>query len=164
MYIAVLGSWMGWKHDGVSSVPRLTNMSGYADIDDALEHAWWTQWMINGCARVPGCMLISTRLLMHVCLCDMWWDVLVFSWHKWLFDHIAIVNLSTSNVDFVYIYLPIIALDMTISCWEIMILFARYDFGDINIDDWSLQFQASNSCILNAAWTWTCFGNNAVND
>ena len=59
MSITVPVNWMGWKHDGVFSVPRLTNMSGDADIDDELEHVEWiTQWVINGWARLPGCMLI----------------------------------------------------------------------------------------------------------
>jgi hypothetical protein len=42
---------------------------------------------------------LSTGVFVHVWLCVMWWHVLVCSWRKWLFDHIAIVNLSTTNAD-----------------------------------------------------------------
>ena len=42
---------------------------------------------------------LSTGVVVHVWLCVMWWHVLVCSWRKWLFDHIAIVNLSTTNAD-----------------------------------------------------------------
>ena len=55
---------------------------------------------------------MSTGLLMHVCFCDMRCGCNVMT--PLVVDLITTVDLLTSNVDVVHLYLPMIALVMTI--------------------------------------------------
>ena len=57
---------------------------------------------------------VSTGLFMHVCLCDMGCGCNVMT--PLVVDLITTVDLRTSNVDVVHLYLPMSALEMTIEC------------------------------------------------
>ena len=113
-------------------------------------------WYIDICL----CTTLSQRqMIVDACVC---------LWHvkcgcnvmtPLVVELITTVDLLTSNVVFVHLYLPMSALEMTIECWDIIHSFTKYDFYDINSDAWSLQFQVSNARMLSAAWKWTCFGN-----